>query len=99
MISARAAKTVAGSALSPPGVEPFALAFDSSAMSSLIPVASSFNREYRLGVSEWREREGHLGGTYRRGDRTDWGDRHLGRHGAGARAHGRQHHRNGTAAV
>src|SRR6516225_3182732 len=36
MISARAAKTVAGSALSPPGARPFVTAFDSSAMLSRV---------------------------------------------------------------
>src|ERR1700758_3297870 len=99
MISARAAKTVAGSAFSPPAVEPFALAFESSAILCLIPQRSIFNREYRLAVSQGRGREGHLGGTYRRGDRADWRDRHLRRDGAGARARGGDHHRDGAAAV
>jgi hypothetical protein len=43
MISARAAKTVAGSAFSAPGIKPFASAVDSSATLCPVPAVSVFD--------------------------------------------------------
>src|SRR6516162_4808641 len=92
MISARAAKTVAGSGLSPPGAEPFPPAFDASAMLCLR------SREYRhssplLGLLGRNEPIGNqrfmaswFQGRARGKDRTNRRDRYLRGDGAGTRA-------------